>query len=150
MEPTAESMHEIATACATECIRQQVGVESLADLIQAYGASMLMSVRPTPTEADVHRLAGIVNGFTPLLRYRLAPATFASSRAGLGAEEIPDAMSRLFAYLDEDTDPAEFVRAFLSIHPFSDGNGRTAFILYNWLSNTLDHPQALPDFNWDD
>lgn len=106
-----------------------------------------------PTELGSRNIAAAINGRAVTawpLGYRMTPVTFANGRAGTAAREVPDAMQRLFEALDDDTDPAEFVRAFLSIHPFTDGNGRTAFILFNWLSNTLDHPQALPDLNWDE
>ena len=58
-------------------------------------------------------------------------------------------MSRLCGFLPElDTPEAigEWIRQFLVIHPFVDGNGRTALVLYNWLLGTLDDPQKYPDY----
>jgi fido (protein-threonine AMPylation protein) len=37
------------------------------------------------------------------------------------------------AHKDGDLTPEEFVEEFLKIHPFEDGNGRTASILLNAL-----------------
>ena len=37
-----------------------------------------------------------------------------------------------------------YIKRFLDIHPFADGNGRTASILRNWLLNTMDDPTILP------
>jgi hypothetical protein len=36
------------------------------------------------------------------------------------------------------------IKSLLDIHPWVDGNGRTASILRNWMLNTLDNPQPLP------
>jgi hypothetical protein len=38
----------------------------------------------------------------------------------------------------------QFVKMFLDIHPFVDGNGRTASILRNWMLGLLQNPQPLP------
>jgi len=51
----------------------------------------------------------------------------------------------LFAHQDQLTTD-EFVVEFLKIHPFKDGNGRVAFLLYNILNNSLDDPAPLPDY----
>ena len=64
-------------------------------------------------------------------------------------EEIPDAVSRLISHVHDPEmamTPDEFCREFLVIHPFRDGNGRTAAILYNLLNDSLDKPVQLPDF----
>lgn len=45
-------------------------------------------------------------------------------------KDAPDAAYLIFEY----------------IHPFSDGNGRTGKIVYNWLKKTLEHPELPPDF----
>jgi hypothetical protein len=36
--------------------------------------------------------------------------------------------------------------AFESVHPFSDGNGRTGKIFHNWLLGTLDEPVLVEDY----
>ncbi len=36
------------------------------------------------------------------------------------------------------------IKMLLEIHPWKDGNGRTASILRNWMLGTLDAPQPLP------
>lgn len=45
---------------------------------------------------------------------------------------------------EEEVDRA--VKALLQIHPWVDGNGRTASILRNWMLGTLDNPTQLPNF----
>lgn len=41
-------------------------------------------------------------------------------------------------------DVDEFIKSLLDIHPWADGNGRTASILRNWMLGTLDNPTPLP------
>lgn len=36
------------------------------------------------------------------------------------------------------------IKQLLDIHPWADGNGRTASILRNWMLGTLDDPSPLP------
>lgn len=43
---------------------------------------------------------------------------------------------------EETTDP--IIKQLLDIHPWADGNGRTASILRNWMLGTLDDPTPLP------
>jgi len=74
--------------------------------------------------------------------YRRTPITFASGGSASKAEDIPRQMQLLMASDLQETDPLEFVRQFVRIHPFEDGNGRTASILYNYLKN----PDAFIDF----
>ncbi len=38
----------------------------------------------------------------------------------------------------------DYIKQLLDIHPWADGNGRTASILRNWMLGTLDDPSPLP------
>lgn len=38
----------------------------------------------------------------------------------------------------------QLIKQLLDIHPWADGNGRTASILRNWMLGTLDDPEPLP------
>lgn len=48
----------------------------------------------------------------------------------------------------EELEPFAFYRAFLNIHPFVDGNGRTAKILLNMLNDTMERPVFPPNDFW--
>lgn len=76
--------------------------------------------------------------------FRSTPAVFNQGMPALKAELIESAMQNLIEAKD-DLWPREFVREFLLIHPFSDGNGRVAFILWNALNGTLNKLQSLPE-----
>jgi len=140
------TLEAIALSCVVECERQHVGLDRLACLISGYSYAVDNAGR-LPTEGDLLHLAGVIepmnNG-----RYRSTPVTFASGGFAASAQSIPGATARMFGYLDEDTDPDEFTRSLLRIHPFTDGNGRVAFVIRNWLAGTLLEPSALPDYEF--
>lgn len=139
----ASEIEAITAACVRECVRQGVGLRQVAGLVVAYDYA-IENRGTLPTLFDQEMVAKYVEP-RAAARYRLTPVTFASGGSAAHWQDIPDAMIRMFDALDGDVDPAEFVRAFLTIHPYADGNGRTAFVLYNWLAGTLSEPQPLPD-----
>ena len=53
----------------------------------------------------------------------------------------------LFSTLIKDIQTADdWYLAYEAIHPFSDGNGRSGKILYNWLLGSLDEPVLVADY----
>jgi len=68
--------------------------------------------------------------------YRHTPVIFANGNKGAPAMEIPRLMRNLCESGLFGTDLEAFVIEFLKIHPFIDGNGRTAAIL---LNHGIDH-----------
>lgn len=141
--PTLD-LEAIASACAIECVRQHVGLDRVADLIDGYHFATMNADR-LPTEQMMLAMAGILEPDNHG-RYRTVPVTFAGGGTAVTAQLVPDATRALFERLDTDTPAAEFTKAFLDVHPLLDGNGRTAFVLFNWLNKSLAKPAALPDF----
>lgn len=106
---------------------------------------------------DIH----YVNHFTTLEKtrygYRHTPVTFKNGGSSVNAASIPEAMVRWWENRPEiklvwdnaETEILdEWIKQFLYIHPYEDGNGRTASILRNrWLCS-LNSPQDLPDYEW--
>lgn len=137
-------LEAIAVLCARECLKQQVGIHRLGLLLEAYAYGQDRR-GDLPTVDDAITLARMIE---PVNRgiFRRTPVTFADGGSAVHASAIPGAIERLFANI-EGADPWAWVRAFLDIHPFTDGNGRTAFVLYNWLRGSFDDPVELPDFN---
>lgn len=145
---TPEQMLRITEKCTLECIRQHVGLDRVSYLISAYHKALALSkVSHLPNEAQMLELAGQLEPYNRGA-YRYTPVVFNSGGSAAPASAVPSAMMRLFSNLDETVDPGEFTRAFLSIHPFADGNGRTAFIIYNWLNKSLESPEPLPEFHF--
>jgi len=132
----------IVIHCLREGLRQHVGVAQIGSLLHGYDYALENATR-LPTEGDFLHLAGIIepsNGG----RYRQTPVTFANGGSSCAPGQIAQTMGRLFGFLDAETDAEEFTKAVLQVHPFSDGNGRTGFILRNWLNGTLVTPEPLP------
>lgn len=46
--------------------------------------------------------------------------------------------------IDPTPDVDRWIKSLLDIHPWQDGNGRTASILRNWMLNQLHNPVPLP------
>jgi len=80
-------------------------------------------------------------------RFRNTPVTFASGGSSANHEEIHRLVTNLIAHGDV-LSPKEWVREFVWIHPFFDGNGRMGAILFNLLNGTLDNPLPLPKMDF--
>ncbi len=136
---------EISSACARICERQlDVDLFGLSRMICAYDKAMsLYRSHPIFDENIIlklhQELEPFVGGY-----YRQVPVVFDNGDIGCSPNLIPSVMTNMIDCLDMGTDPDEFIKAFLKCHPFIDGNGRMAFILYNWLKRTLAHPLDLP------
>lgn len=145
---------KIATACAVECERQQVGIRELQALLRAY-----QEISHPERVIDIENILAlglIVEPVKNFNGFRIAPVTFQNGGSSAGHAEIPRLMQNLVDDIDyyqknpnnKDWVAGMLTREFLWIHPFADGNGRVGFLLYNYLMGTLDEPLALPDFGW--
>lgn len=140
-------MVQIASACARECERQEVGLIELSYLIDAYRCALEATCDDeVPTLGLVLGLAMKIEPIKNRQGYRTVPVTFSDGGGSAHYTTIAEAMQKMFTWMDEDTDADEFVKAFLRVHPFIDGNGRVAFIIYNWLNGTLLQPVELPNY----
>lgn len=138
---------DIVEYCAIEVDRQGDGPMSVAHMFRAWEYAVARQGRTILDEKFIRGLNGRVRGLSYDTYYRRIPVTFASGGTALDQEHIPRQMKLLLdkgRYLPYD----DFVKRFLEIHPFSDGNGRTASLIYNWLSGTLETPNLLPEFDF--
>jgi hypothetical protein len=131
---------------AAECERQMVGPVEVKQMHAAYEFARMLGGKRVSTVAIKHlgNLVEPVKG----AGYRKLPATFANLSHAVDASLIDSAMNALIMHQVRLT-TNEFVKEFLAIHPFADGNGRVAFLLYNILNNTLHYPDPLPDYSFE-
>ncbi len=83
--------------------------------------------------------------------YRNTPVSFDHDGHSANWSIIPEAMPRLIAHVPERlefTSWYAWIKAFLDIHPFQDGNGRIASLLFNWGMYTLEEPFPLPYYRF--
>lgn len=132
----------------SECDRQHVGPDRVQYLSHAFAqASEQAKVQPKPTLEDIEFYAGILEPDSQG-RVRFTNVTFASGGSAASGSAAYQATARLFSILDDETDADEFVHTYLRIHPFQDGNGRSAWLLRNWLKNSWSNPEPLPYYNF--
>jgi hypothetical protein len=132
---------------AAECKRQMVGLKEVKQMNDAYQfAFMVRANGDRMSTIVINRLARLVEPVKGS-GYRVQPATFANMSHAVAPHLIDRALDSLvWAHRHNNLTTDEFVKEFLNIHPFADGNGRVAFLLYNILNNTLHYPDPLPDY----
>lgn len=139
---------KIGAGAAAECVRQKVGLRELGYLLDGYlwlsEYDGILNVTVMETLGSFVEPAKNHNGF------RKTPVTFSNGGSSAPASEIPRLMINLrdaIGYGPWDNHEGvidRLVKEFLWIHPFADGNGRVAYLLYNYLSGTMDSPKPLP------
>lgn len=163
------SNEKVISSIKIECDRQRVGEDRQEMLLRAYKlvcnewlepnlwGTFLVRDDPRPiTKERILQLAEIIepsNGGV----YRTTPVSFKSIVGGVTPSNIHIAMQAWFQYFNEEypfaiedvfgeTSADPVINEFLLIHPFSDGNGRLAWLLRVWLLNQWDDPKPLPNY----
>lgn len=151
---------KIRDAIKVECDRQHVDEDRQQMLYEAYSIWYQNHPYGALTEARLRYMAEHIepsnNGV-----YRTTPVNFNGIVGGVPPENIERAMENWIEFFNDvnvenlsgeydETDQLHTVdiviKEFLDIHPFSDGNGRTAWLLRVWMLNQWDDPQPLPDY----
>lgn len=88
-----------------------------------------------------------VNAFIPGTgsNLRTTEVGFMNGGKATKAIEVREQFHRLCGFWSpklEEVDP--WVKTLLEIHPWADGNGRTASLIRNFMLNNLNTPEALP------
>lgn len=141
------NLERIATVAAAECVRQQVGLFDLSNLLLAYEYAYDHRDKPL-TEGHIRHIAFLIDQSNT--HYRKLPVVFANGGSAVLPGNISLVMNRLYDMLhdlhEENIDA--WIKSYLEVHPWIDGNGRSAWILHNWLNGTLDNPDPLPEFRF--
>ena len=144
-----ELMARVIGACEVEAIRQGVGSLELERLIKAF--IWLKRHLDYDCRLGIHFTVGLILEVASQIEpvqaasIRATPVTFQNGSLGLNPQLIQRALVSLagqFHSLPAD----EFIKELLVIHPFADGNGRTAFALYNFITNRMTAPAPLQDY----
>ena len=132
--------------CAKECYRQRVGPHRVASMFNAWQwAQDEKSYRRQPVVDSIIKLGKLVEPIKNVTGIRFVNLSFPPDTPS-GGLPVQFALQELCAKTWATGSGDKFAYEFLRVHPFVDGNGRTAAILYNWVNGTLEAPVDMPDF----
>lgn len=85
-------------------------------------------------------------------RLRTTPVVFDNGGYASPPGQVEAGVSQLIRFWPgqdaSDEERNHWVREFLIVHPFTDGNGRAAWVLLQWLMNAWGEPMRLPYFDF--
>ena len=135
-------------AFTKECDRQSVGPLRVMDLANAWYLIFISNADRIMSLPIIMSLGKLIEPEANNFWWRQTEVIISTgSKPGeepAPAKEVPSRMERWWD-LHEHMTTDEAVKEFLIIHPFADGNGRAAFLIQNWLDNTLKRCQPLRD-----
>ncbi len=152
--PSEPFEDKIRAAIKIECDRQHVGEDRQVMLYEAYDYVQSARHDGIMIMPFLLHAAGLIepsNGG----KFRTTPVSFNGIVGGVPPESIERAMKSWIDYFNavldlnngaDDDRIDRVIGEFLDIHPFSDGNGRTAWLLRVWMLNQWNDPQPLPDY----
>lgn len=149
---------KILAAAKVEADRQKCDEAGYQRLLSAYEYSWAFAKGKTrrPFVKWLLEAAWILEPQLNQNGFRTTPVTFDGGGWADPADSVPRGTETIFSVLDSmvcsgewDDDLTEvFIKAFLVIHPFRDGNGRLAFIMRVWLRNEWVDPSPLPVYSF--
>lgn len=144
------NLTKIAEVAAHECERQEVGLDRLAMLLTAYSHvhTLMKKEQKPPWKGIILSLAKTIEPLT-LGRLRTVPVRFSDYSFGADPDVLEDGFNSLCNSLPKLIRISHvdvWIKSFLQLHPFIDGNGRLAWLLRVWLLNQWENPEPLPDY----
>ena len=126
-----------------ETERQSGTMREALGMLRAYDMVYLRDGRKID-ESFIKRLSAEITGNAD---YRRVPAVFNQGMPAVSSRVIPRLMPSLMLEFNEGPHETEtLIKEFLDIHPFADGNGRVASLLFNWHRGSIGDPIPLPYF----
>ncbi len=138
-------MSVVKWACS-EVHRQVEDPPFVVGMINAWGYAE-SSINPSIVGVEDLYILGSLVKMVPLREGFRRTQVKIGDNYGAPASELDRLINQLLdnqANLNED----EFCFEFLRIHPFEDGNGRVASILYNTKRRSLKNPLILPEYRF--
>ena len=146
-------LEEIGRVAGRECARQQVDLEAMRRLLAAYEYVLkgpIFKGNPVQITMEIRELFYMVEPKTRG-QLRRTPVTFKNGGTSCPPSEVAFVFARLAENLprvgtstEDEVDP--WLKHFLWVHPCTDGNGRLAWLLYNYFGDNMHHPLPLPDY----
>lgn len=117
-------------------------------MIMAWSYAMAKSTQRLPTEIDACILAYYIKSHTQE-NIVIGDNNYRHVRVQVGDsiiswEHCARQMTLLFNHIPAGAEVDDWIKRLLEIHPWVDGNGRTASIIRNWFLGTLESPFDLP------
>ena len=141
-------VHKALAYCAREVDRQQDSPMHVLYMFAAWEfAKGVVPGKNVDNEEVIHTLSMLVRGYDSVPRYRGTPVYFAQGGHAANHQSIGRLMSQLMDLADKIT-VDQYVHEFLRIHPYEDGNGRVASLLYNIGNGTVLDPVDLPHYEF--
>lgn len=150
------TLDKIREAVNVECDRQKVGERQKKSLFETYMVHFF-NHDVEMTSLRIREIAFQIEWDNNGL-YRVLPVSFGGIVGGVDPELVGRAMDQWIGFFNGAMrgfstgnrsnyyDVDALIKQFLDIHPFSDGNGRTAWLLRVWMLNQWDDPQPLPNY----
>lgn len=113
----------------SECVRQRVtDLKFVGNIVAALALAESRGLTPSTITIDDVKDVGKAVAPASAGWWRKTPVTFASGGSAASAQNVPRLMGNLVE-MGRDLSTDEWVKEFLDIHPWEDGNGRTAAVL---------------------
>lgn len=127
----------------SESDRQHATLRETINMVEAW--KYVAGFGAMPNLESIKHIALLITG---LKGYRQMPAVFDQGSPAISAMLIPRAMENWHEWASAPAVSSDeihsIMKEFLEIHPFADGNGRVASLLYNFFEGTLADPVPLP------
>jgi hypothetical protein len=127
----------------SESDRQSATLQETVGMLHAW--EYVRHFQGPPNLDTIKHISHLITGNS---EFRKVPAVFNQGRPAINAQLIPRAMmhwndwSAANPFSEQELDG--IMQEFLEIHPFADGNGRVASLLYNFYRGSILDPVPLP------